>query len=104
MGRLGSFLLLAQRAHQKGRNDTHIAPVLPECARTREGRVWRLLVSCARAVRTKRVRAARWSLVLAQRPHRNDRMSTLRAVRVDARTFETNQAILLHTKISYASR
>jgi hypothetical protein len=34
--------------------------------------------------------AARWSLVLAQRPHQNDRMFTLRAVRVEARTLETN--------------
>ena|SRR5687767_769328 len=35
---------------------------------------------------------ARWSLVLAQRPHRTDRISTLWAVRVEARTFETNRA------------
>ena len=67
--------------------------MLPECARGK-GRVWRLLVSRARAARTEEARAARWSLVLAQRPHRNDRMSTLRAVRVEARTFETNRATL----------
>src|SRR5688572_25703445 len=35
---------------------------------------------------------ARWSLMLAQRPHRTDRISTLWAVRVEARTFETNRA------------
>jgi hypothetical protein len=27
-----SVPVLAERAHQNGRNDTHIAPVLPECA------------------------------------------------------------------------
>jgi hypothetical protein len=37
---------------------------------------------------------ARWSLVLAQRPHQTDNMVTLWAVRVEARTFETNRATL----------
>ena len=39
-------------------------------------------------------RAARWSLVLAQRPRQNDRIFTLRVVRVEARTLETNRATL----------
>ena len=78
---------------KKGRNDTHIAPVLPECAHGKVG-AWRLLVSFARPTRTRGERAARWSLVLAQRPYQNDRMFTLRAVRVEARTFETNRATL----------
>jgi hypothetical protein len=42
----------------------------------------------------KAVGLARWSLVLAQRPRRNDHTLTLRAVRVEASTFETNRAHL----------
>ena len=49
---------------------------------------------CSRSAHKKVERAARWSLVLAQRPHGYDRTLTLRAVRVEARTLETNRATL----------
>jgi hypothetical protein len=50
-----------------------------------------LINLCARG---RNEELARWSLVLAQRPHETARMVTLWAVRVEARTFETNRATL----------
>jgi hypothetical protein len=50
-----------------------------------------LISPCARG---RNDELARWSPLLAQRPHRIDRITKLWAVRVEARRFETNRATL----------
>ena len=98
--KLGRTIIRAQwerhaylpRRHNKQAWKEHLYGLCSPNARIRRERI-----SLGQSLCSGKRRLARWSPVLAQRPHRLDHIVKFWAVRVEARTFETNRANLWET-------